>query len=138
MKWIKLFEGFNQHEKINFVNDKFFYFKIMRDLKEMNLEKIETENYIYFYNIPKKIKHLKFVYSKIIGSYNYRKNSYPMGIIYYPNPKNRHNYNLTPVYKKAVGDFFEKYENIRADVSELRDSWDKHRGNFRKLKSYKS
>jgi hypothetical protein len=42
MKWIKLFEGFDQDIKIKWSNQKFLYFKAFKYLNEMNLQMIET------------------------------------------------------------------------------------------------
>ena len=48
MKWIKLFEGFDQNtKKIKWLNDIFFYFKIIKDLNDLQM--IETKINIYFF-----------------------------------------------------------------------------------------
>ena len=66
MKWIKLFESFdNLEKKINFINDAYRYFEVMLKVKRMNLQKFETKDNIYFYtttSLNKKI--LIFVFCK--------------------------------------------------------------------------
>ena len=46
MKWIKLFEAFTDYEN---TNDIFFEFLITKMLNGMDLKKVETKKYIYFY-----------------------------------------------------------------------------------------
>ena len=47
MKWIKLFESFdNLENKIKFANNIYFYKRFFLDLIETDIEKIETKKYI--------------------------------------------------------------------------------------------
>lgn len=147
MKWIKLFEGFDQDTKIQRVNDIFFYHRITQDLHEMNLAKIETAQNIYFYSLPRNIKHLKFVLQKkVLPKFNilslplsrireYKKNYCPLTIPVYTSK-----YDLEPVYKKAVSDFFENYLNIKVYfriVELFEPDWNRLRNSFTKTKAYK-
>lgn len=148
MKWIKLFEGFDQDTKIQWVNDIFFYHRITQDLHEMNLAKIETAQNIYFYSLSRNIKHLKFVLQKkVLPKRNIL--SYPLSRIrwykknYCPLPKSvyKSKYDLAPVYKKAVSDFFENYQNIKVNfrkVELFETDWNRLRSSFTKTKAYKS
>ena len=145
MKWIKLFEGFEQDTKIKWVNDIFFYHRITQDLHEMNLAKIETAQNVYYYSLHGKIKHLKFVLQKETSLLSYapgRMKSYKISYHLLTGTNYLYSvYQLTPVYKKALSDFFEKYENIkisfRNDNYVYSDQWNRLVSSFRKTKAYK-
>ena len=64
MKWIKLFEAFTGDDKIKSINILLSKFLIMRYLNQLDLKKIETSSFIYFYEISAEEK-LLFVFDKI-------------------------------------------------------------------------
>ena len=147
MKWIKLFEGFEQATKIKWLNDNFLYFKIIEDLK--GLQMIETKSNIYFYEELDNERVLKFVYCKknpsralretLLCSYksieNYIKQA--LGLEGNQLPDFTLYYLFREIYEKAIKDFFSKYINGTFIVRSV-DNWDRYKENFRKTTSYNS
>lgn len=149
MKWIELFESFSHKDKVKFINQKFLYFKVFKYLNEMNLQMIETDSHIYFYNILHNIKILKFVYCKknlvkaftrgLVCSYTSRENyiKQALGLERNQLPDFTLYYLFREIYEKALKDFFSKYIN-GAFIVRTVDNWDRYKENFRKTTSYNS
>ncbi len=142
MKWIKLFEGFNQHEKINFVNDKFFYFKIRKKLNAMKLRKIDARKYIYFYTKSSSLSsNLKFVFSKEDNQLSYHmfiNVSKDFGLEERGGIKYRlSNYNLNKIrsiFEELLKDHL-SYINVDFRVSEINSVyWAELQRKFQKIK----
>lgn len=166
MKWIKLFESFgNLENKIKFVNDAYYYFKIMLSLKKMNLQKFETKANIYFYTTSLGKKILMFVYCKenrykilsktLIYSLDRRYEllldaSNESGDSQEVHQFKFSNYtNMVEVYEKVLDEFFSEYTkgSRKKTLKKIAAfSYDTHNGfkwqifvnAFRKLKGYKS
>ena len=142
MKWIKLFEGFNQDTKIKWVNDIFFYFKIRKKINAMKLKKIDARKYIYFYTKSSSFSsNLKFVYSKEDNQLSYHMDNASKdfklegrgGIKY-----RLSNYNLNKIrsiFEKLLKDHLSQYINVDFLVSAISPVyWADYKENFRKLK----
>ena len=139
MKWIKLFEGFNQGEKINFVNDKFFYFKIRKKLNAMKLKKIDARKYIYFYTKSSSFSpNLKFVFSKEDNQLSYHMDNASKdfklegrgGIKY-----RLSNYNLNKIRSIFEELLKDHLSYINVDVSEINSVyWAELQRKFQKIK----
>ncbi len=143
MRWIKLFESFTHRNKVKFINEKFLYFKVFKDLNEMNLQMIETDSNIYFYNILHNIKILKFVYCKknrvkaftrkLVCGYTARENYIKQifGIEINQLPDFTLYLLAREIYEKAIKDFFSKYIDETFTLRTV-DNWKRYKNNFRK------
>jgi len=134
MKWIKLFEGFEQATKIKWLNDNFLYFKIIEDLK--GLQMIETKSNIYFYEESYNQKTLKFIYCKknplgaqsqtLLCSSGARENYFArsLGISPYTLADSKLYYSFKEIYNKALKDFFSKYIDAAFLIKDVYN-WDR-------------
>lgn len=159
MKWIKLFESFdNLENQIKFVNDAYCYFRIMLSLKKMNLQKFETKDNIYFYTTSSGRKILMFVYCK-----QSRHKMLNKALVYSLDRRykllddivsNELDYkvytHMVRIYEKVLDDFFSEYtkglrkktlHKIAAfsyDTIQWFTKWQIFVNAFKKLKIYKS
>ena len=152
MKWIKLFEAFTTDDKTQAINELFIGFFITRILNAMDLKKIETRNYIYFYTTGDSTE-LEFVFSKEISLLHYPQNKIePLSeeIPYSLSPptralitqmaeyfkRERFLYGeLSTIYRKLLKEYLTKYINVDFDViSTNSPGWTDLKNNFKKLK----
>jgi hypothetical protein len=152
MKRIKLFEQFGDNDSIKAINELFMSFFISKALNAMDLKKIETRNYIYFYTITSSFN-LEFVFSKEISLLHYPQNkieTLSKEIPYSLSPptralitqmaehfkRERFLYGvLSPVYRKLLKEHLSQYINVDFRVAFLNStSWSQYERNFKKLK----
>ena len=134
MKWIKLFEGFNQDRKINFVNDKFFYFKIRKKLNAMKLKKIDARKYIYFYTKSSSFN-LEFVFSKEENILSYHMVNASKDFKLEERRGIKYRFYLKSIFEKLLKDHLSQYINVDFLVSDISPVyWADYKENFRKLK----
>ena len=152
MKRIKLFEQFGDNDSIKAINELFTSFFISKALNAMDLKKIETPKYIYFYTITSSFN-LEFFFSKEMSLLNYPQNKIEQlseEIPYSISPVTRGLFSqmaehfkrerflygyLSPIYRKLLKDYFTKYINVDFRVTFLNStSWSQYERNFKKLK----
>ena len=139
MKWIKLFEGFDQNtKKIKWLNDIFFYFKIIMNLN--HLQMIETKSNIYFYEELDNERVLKFVYCKKNPEKDFRETllcSFRARFKYIVENIPSHTFDLyslrgsSEIYEKAIKDFFSEYLDTTSLIKY--PHWNKYENRFNKL-----
>ena len=137
MKWIKLFEGFNQDTKIKCVNDKFLYFIIRKKLNAKALKKIDARKYIYFYTKSSSFN-LEFVFSKEenILSYHIDNALKTFKAVERRGIKYRfYLFYLKSIFERLLKDHLSQYINVDFLVSAISPVyWADYKENFRKLK----
>ena len=120
MKWIKLFEQFGNNGSIQASNKLFLSFFISKGLNSMDLKKIETRNYIYFYTL-RDVAELEFVFSKEISLLHY--------------PLHKIEQRLSAIYRKLLKDYLAKHINVDFRATHLTSrNWLQYERNFKKLK----
>ena len=136
MKWIKFFEAFTDSDKVKSVNSLYMKFHLIKDLRKMNLKKIETPKFIYFYRYKNKSEYLEFVFSKKDNKLRYSLNqvyiicepyiSVSFGILSWQRSS----------FDECLKEFFAQYINDDSVVGPYSD-WKDYEKNFRKLKIHK-
>lgn len=138
MKWIKLFEAFTLGDKIKSINILLSKFVIMQYFDQLDLKKIETSSFIYFYEISDE-ENLLFVFDKMMNRLFYTNsviNVY-LEILNNYNIKDFdffYNHHISIHLNECMRLFFTKH--IAGDFEAkymLMSEWAKHEINFVKL-----
>lgn len=137
MKWIKLFEAFKNDDKIKSTNSLYLKFHLIKDFREMNLKKVETPKFIYFYRYKNKSEYLEFVFSKRDNKLRYSLNQvYVFCYPYLPISFGVLSWQRS-CFDECLKEFFTQYINDSSVVGPYSD-WKDYEKNFSKLKEYKS
>ena len=136
MKWIKLFEQFGNNGSIQAINKLFLSFFISKGLNSMDLKKIETRNYIYFYTL-RDVAELEFVFSKEISLLHYPLHKIELLLDQWESFTYRMLIwnELSAIYRKLLKDYLAKHINVDFRATHLTSrNWLQYEKNFKKLK----